>query len=127
MAQLELITRFRTGCTQPTESELTSAIREIFVEDNPALNESDYREHPNAWLSYGHQSGERWCVYTLEVHRDRSALLYKLADQDDSVPEFELTMAGLDEAHALRLWRLLADMNVASLLAEPWQPKASDA
>lgn len=119
MAQLELITRFGSGNTAPLDADLAAAVHEVFVEEHPSLSEADYREHPNAWLSYGQPAEDKWTVHTVQVSRDGHALFYKLADQDDSDPEFEKSMI-VGEEQALALFRLLAAGNVTALLAQSW-------
>jgi len=126
MAQLELITRFGSGSTAPLDTDLAAAVHEVFVEEHPSLSESDYREHPNAWLSYGQPAEDKWTVYTVQVSRDGRVLFYKLADQDDADPEFEKSMV-VGEVQALALFRLLAAGNVTALLAQSWQEGRSDA
>jgi hypothetical protein len=118
---VDLNTRFGGGDRNPSETQLKEAIREVFHEDHPDLIEGDYLEHPNAWLSYGSQSGDKWTVYTLDLYRNGSMMFSKLADQDDLEPEFERTKAHLTEDEALRLWRLLASGDLNALLKEDWR------
>ncbi len=112
-SNVDLCTRFGGGGRSPSQVEMQVALREIFVEDNPHCTEADYAEHPEAFLSYGHDNPESedymWTVYTIAVNRDGSGTYTRYRDQDDRNPDFERGLAGLTLTEASALWGLLAD------------------
>src|SRR5687768_11525048 len=112
--------RFGGGRRDPSEAEMRAAIREVFHEDQPTSSEGDYAEHPNSWLSYGVQNGDKWTVHTLDLYRKGRLVFSKYDDQDDAEPVFERTKANLTEQNALRLWRLLASGEIEALTKEDW-------
>lgn len=60
MAAVTLIARFGNSFTDPSSDDLRQALRELYVEDHPSLVEGDYEEHPNTWLEYGYENGDKW-------------------------------------------------------------------
>ena len=120
MAEVDLITRFGGGTTDPSLDDLKAALRELYIEDHPSLVEGDYEEHPNAWLHYGYENGNKWTVYTLDIYRGGMVIFSKRYDQDDLAPEFEKRMTGVSQESALGLWKALASGNIDTLMAEPW-------
>ncbi len=119
---MTLNTRFGGGGSNPSWSDLQGALKEVFVEENPHCSEAEYREHPNAWLDYGFQNGDKWTVYTLDVYRTGEVRFTKWDDQDDDAPEFEMKMEAVGLEQASALWRLMADGKLDSLLEENWRP-----
>jgi hypothetical protein len=124
MATFELIRRFGSGSTMPSELDLVAAAHEVLAEDNPACTESDYREHPSAWLTYGYQDGEKWVVHMLELDRTGTMRYLKMADQDDAEPEFEKVLLRVAEDCAVRLWRLLLAKNLQEVMSQPWSAQS---
>lgn len=120
MAAVTLTGRFGGGTTDPSLEDLKEALREVYVEDHTSLVEADYEEHPNAWLEYGYENGDKWTVYTLDVCRSGTVIFSKFDDQDDLDPEFEKRMTGVSQERALELWRTLASSDIDSLMTEPW-------
>lgn len=115
----QLNTRFGAGGQNPSKEEMVAAIREIFIEDNPNCTESDYAEHPETFLSYGHDNpGEDeyiWTEYTVSIYRDKTGKFTKYRDQDDDEPEFEYSITGLSQDTAIGLWSMLADGKVGEV------------
>lgn len=120
MSNVTLTTRYGHGNEQPSDADLEATLREVYFENHPSLTEGDYEEHPNAWLVYGEQNGEKWTVYTLDVYRGGMIIYSKMDDQDDDDPEFEKEMKGVSLERALGMWRLLAQGKTTVLLAEQW-------
>lgn len=120
MTTVVLTARFGGGTTDPSSADLKEALRELYVEDDPSLVEEDYEDHPNAWLEYGYESGNKWTVYLLDVYRGGTVIFSKRDDQDDLDPEFEKRMTGVSQERALELWKALASADIDSLMAEPW-------
>lgn len=120
MAGVYLITRFGAGTTNPSLDDLKEALRELYIENRPSLVEGDYEEHPNTWLDYGYENGNKWTVYTLDIYRGGMVIFSKRDDQDDLDPEFEKHMTGVSQESALELWKTLASGNIEMLMAEPW-------
>lgn len=116
---VDLNTRFGGGGRNPSDIEMTAAIREVFHEDHPSLGEGDYAEHPNSWLSFGVQTGDKWAVHVLDLYRGGRLAFSKYDDQDDAEPVFERSKQ-VSEQEALRLWRLLASGDTESLTREDW-------
>jgi len=85
--------------------------------------EGDYEEHPNTWLNYGYEDGNKWTVYTLDIYRGGIVIFSKRDNQDDLNPEFEKRMTGVSQESALELWKALASGNIETLMAEPWVPE----
>jgi len=112
MAEVELITRFGGGTTGPSLDDLKEALRELYIENHPSLVEADYEEHPNAWLNYGYENGNKWTVYTLDIYRDGMVIFSKRDDQDDLAPAFEKRMTRVSQEGALELWKALASGNI---------------
>lgn len=120
MAEVYLIRRFGGGTTNPSLDDLKEALRELYIENHPSLVEGDYEEHPNAWLNYGYENGNKWTVYTLDIYRGGTVIFSKRDDQDDLAPGFERRMIGVSQEGALELWKALASGNIDTLMAEPW-------
>ena len=120
MVKVGLVTRFGGGTIDPSLDDLKEALRELYIENHPLLDEGDYEEHPNAWLDYGYENGDKWTVYTLDIYRGGMVIFSKRDDQDDLDPEFEKRMTGISQESALELWKTLASGNVDALMAEPW-------
>jgi hypothetical protein len=116
---VDLNTRFGGGGRNPSDNDMEAAIREVFHEDHPSLVEGHYAEHPNSWLSFGIQAGEKWTVYLLDLYRGGCLAFSKFEDQDDAEPVFERSKH-VTEQEALRLWRLLASGDIESLMREDW-------
>lgn len=110
-----LCSRFGVSEDTPDRASLLSALRELFTENSPHLNEGDYIEHPEAFLSYGHDNpgaeSYRWTVYSVSIFRDGTATFTKMLDQDDDKAEYELRMDNVSIELGLKLWTLLADGN----------------
>ena len=123
MATVQLTSRFGAGTTDPSSGDLKQALRELYVEDHPSLVEGDYEEHPNAWLEYGYENGDKWTVYTVDVYRGGTVIFSRFDDQDDLDPEFEKRMTGVSQERALELWKALASGDIDSLLAKSWTPR----
>jgi len=120
LAEVDLITRFGGGTADPSLDDLKEALRELYIENHPSLVEGDYKEHPNAWLNYGYENGNKWTVYTLDIYRGGMVIFSKRYDQDDLAPEFEKRMTGVSQESALELWKALASGNIDTLMVEPW-------
>jgi hypothetical protein len=120
MASVILTARFGDGTTGPSSDDLKEALRELYVEDDPSLDEGDYEEHPNTWLEYGYESGDKWTVYLLDVYRGGMVIFSKRDDQDDLDPEFEKRMTGVSQERALELWEALVSGDIDSLMKEAW-------
>jgi hypothetical protein len=120
MSSVTLTTRYGHSHKQPLDADLEAALKDVYVENHPSLTEADYEEHPNAWLIYGEQNGEKWTIHTLDVYRGGTVIYSKMDDQDDDDPEFEKEMNGVSLEHALGLWRLLAQGKTTVLVAEHW-------
>ncbi len=69
---VDLTTRFGGGGRNPSDADMTEAIREVFHENHPSLVEGDYAEHPNSWLSFGAQVGDKWTIHSLDLYRWRA-------------------------------------------------------
>jgi hypothetical protein len=117
---VDLKTRFGGGGRNPSDIEMKAAICEVFHEDHPNLVEGDYAEHPNSWLSFGVQTGDKWIVHILDLYRGGRLIFSKYDDQDDAEPVFERTKQYVSEQEAWRLWRLLASGEIESLMREDW-------
>ena len=120
MPKVILIGRFRHATTDPSSDDLKAALRELYVEDHPSLVEGDYEEHPNTWLEYRFENGNKWTVYLLAVYRGGIVIFSKLDDQEDIDPEFEKRLTEVSQERALRLWMALASGDIDSLMTEPW-------
>jgi hypothetical protein len=115
-----LTTRFGSGGQNPSPTDLESALRELYEEVNPDCTESDYREHPNAWLDFGFQNGEKWSVCTLDVYRSGTILFTRWDDQDDDDPEFEKKIESVPFDKACALWNMLARGDIDGINNEDW-------
>ena len=120
MPSLILTSRFGHGTSSPSEHDLIQALKELYVENHPSLVEADYEEHPNTWLTYGYENGEKWTVYTLDIYRDGTLAFSKMDDQDDDDPEFVKTMNNVKQERAFQLWKMLSNGNVDMLMKEEW-------
>jgi hypothetical protein len=117
---VSLTTRFGRGVRNPSDADLEAALTELYVENHPSLIAADYEEHPNAWLEYGYEDGDRWTVHTLDIYRTGVVIFSKLEDQDDDEAVFEKQMNGVDRHSASRLWRTLARGDIEELEKERW-------
>lgn len=113
---LILHTRFGDKKKNPTETELVEALDEIFNENLENLSEADYKEHPNAWLIYGHEDGESWTEYTLDVYRGGTIRFTKYKDVDDDDPEFEYSISNAKKDNAIELWKMICDGSIDDTL-----------
>jgi hypothetical protein len=120
LAEVDLITRFGGGTADSSLDDLKEALRELYIENHPSLVEEDYKEHPNTWLNYGYENGNKWIVYTLDIYRGGMVIFSKRDDQDNLAPEFEKRMTGVSQESALELWKALASGNIDTLMVEPW-------
>ena len=112
--------RFGESHDNPTEEQMKQAIRELFHEDQLGLGEGDCAEHPNAWLTFGFQNGDKWSVVTLDLCRTGLMVFTRYEDQDDAEPLFTQTKRDISESDAFRLWQLLASGEIDSLKREQW-------
>jgi hypothetical protein len=99
-----LTMRYGEDIRTPSESDLRRAVDELFNETIAGMLESDYAEHPNAWLRYGDEEGP---VFVADASRNRTVTLAKYADQDDVDAVTEATF-NIDKERLLMLWRWLA-------------------
>jgi hypothetical protein len=90
------------------------------------LSEADYKEHPNAWLIYGHEDGELWTEYTLDVYRDGTVNFTKYKDVDDDEPEFEYSVSNTKKDNAIELWKMICDGSVDDILKRFDKPKLNE-
>jgi hypothetical protein len=112
MSNVALTTRYGQGHEPPSDADLEAALREVYFENLSSLTEADYQEHPNAWLTYGEQTGQKWTTFTLDVYRSGTIIFSKMDDQDDDDPEFEKEISGASYEYARHLrddGELLAD------------------
>lgn len=101
--------------SDPSPRDLEDAIREVFHESELGLQEGDYVEHPNAWLTYEFESGDNWVVYCLDLYRKGLIIYSKFEDQDDLSPAFERRCNCISEEDALRYWKCLASGKIEEL------------
>jgi hypothetical protein len=76
------------------------------------MTESDYAEHPNAWLRYGFDEGP---VLVIDVYRKGTVIFSKYADQDDVEPLTEYTMQNVERESLLSLWKWLANGEIEKI------------
>ena len=113
-----LTRRWGHEVSDPTAQEISSAVHEVFVEDDPQLLDGDYAEHPSAWMRYGFDDGP---MFVINIGRNRSARFEHWADQDYRVQigaTLELKLA--DEEDATQLWVLLARGDIDAIRNRPW-------
>jgi hypothetical protein len=103
-AWVVLTRRYGGDFRQPSDKQLAQAVDELFTEDLPGMKESDYLEHPNAWLKYGFDDGP---LFVADASRSKTVSLSKYADQDDDDPLTEVTFE-VDRNSLLMLWVWLA-------------------
>jgi len=104
----------------PTDEDLSKAIVELFHEDQPGMSDSDYSEHPSAWLTYGHENGDKWTIYTMDIYRSGYVLFSKHEDQDDDDPAFEKKMEKVSEKTAIGLFNLLKNKKIEEIVELEW-------
>lgn len=113
-----LSTRYGGDIPQPTADQLRHALSEVFHENVPSMNESDYAEHPNASLRYGFDHGP---MYLLNVYRSKTVYFSQWSNQDyESELEPELERINVSEGEALRLWELLAAGKIDEIRGSAW-------
>ncbi len=118
---LDLTTRFGAGGSDPTLEDLENALDELFNEGSiPNVTEGDLAEHPNTWLEWGYQNGEKWTTFCLDAYRKGTLTFTKLNDQDDREPEFEYSLRNVPRETVLKLWKLLASGDTDAILDNPW-------
>jgi len=100
-----LTRRYGEDVRQPSEDDLTQAVNELFNENYKAMTETDYAEHPNAWVRYGFDEGP---MFVIEANRDKTVTLLKYADQDDVEAIAKYTVRDKSGENILSLWKLLA-------------------
>jgi hypothetical protein len=121
MARFVLLnTRWGDTIRTPSREDLERALREIFHEDLPNLEEEDYAEHPSAGLAVGFDEGEGTCT-TLDVYRGGMAFLTEAAEPEGD-PTRQMRLDRLEESRALRLWQSLQAGRIAEVFKEPWKP-----
>lgn len=116
---LIITTRFGSNIRDPSDDDLQSSLRDVYVEDDLSLTEADYAEHPNSWLKLGYQGGP---LYVLDVYRKGTVRFQQWADTDyrkELAPPLKLEKVPFEKA--LALWGLLRDENIKGLLSESWQ------
>jgi hypothetical protein len=115
---LILTRRYGGDVRQPTVGELRSALAEIYHENHAGLTESDYAEHPNAWLRFGFDDGP---MYVLDVYRGGRVHFSQWADPDygDEL-EPEAIRSDVGEVEALLLWELLAAGEIDQIKGRGW-------
>ena len=112
---LILTTRYGTDSTQPSAAQLRQAIDELFEEKTKGLTDSDYAEHPNAWLRSGTDGGP---MFVIDAYRTGTVILSKFADQDDDEPSQEATLSNMSREKILKLWTSLAIGDLRSIQLE---------
>jgi len=123
MGSTTLWERFGGGVDDPTDGALVEALREVYVEDNPACVEGDYEEHPNAWLTYSYEVDGQNLSVCLDVYRTGMIIFSKTSEEDGVMPDFEKIMYDVSFDKALFLWRRLSLGDVASLHEENWEDR----
>ena len=117
-AFLILSRRYGGDVRDPTDGDLQSALREVFVEDHPDLSDADYEEHPSAFLRVGMEDGT---MYVLYASRGGELTLEQWADSD-----FEAESAAPTYLHratsetALGLWRAAKAGDLAAIRVHEW-------
>jgi hypothetical protein len=115
---LILNTRYGNEIFNPTEGDITAALKEVYFENHPSLTEHDYAEHPNAFLRLGYDDGP---MYALDVYRKGAVLFGQWADADyEREIEPEKWLEGVTFEKALSFWLMLAQNRPDSVAAEPW-------
>ena len=69
------------------------------------MSESDYAEHPNAWLTRGSDDGP---MFVIDAYRTGDVILSKYADQDDAEPEQSVTIRSVSKEVVVELWASLS-------------------
>jgi len=87
-----------------SKNHLAQAVDELFKENVEGMTETDYAEHPNAWLRYGFDEGP---VFVADASRYKTVTLSKYADQDDTDAVAEASF-NIDWERLLTLWRWLS-------------------
>lgn len=113
-----LTTRYGEDCTSPSAENRLAAIAELYHENLPDMNDSDYKEHPSAWLRIGYDNGP---MYVIHINRHGEATFEEWADQDfDKELAPPRRMAGISEQLPFQLWAWLAEGNLESIRSQPW-------
>lgn len=119
-----LVSRFGNLGGSTSAENIRRAVHEMFHEDHPNLVEGDYAEHPDAWITYGFDSGP---VFTLTIQRFGSMLLERRSDQDDIDPAESFHAEQLDEDTCCQLCtRLVAGDLDFVLRAVTWKTNSND-
>jgi hypothetical protein len=118
-----LDTRYGGGSRNPTESQLSNAIAELYHENIPNMLESDYAEHGSASLRLGYDDGP---MFVIEVDRLRNVKLEEWADQDYELAIApERKMSEVTEEQALQLLTWLAHGHIDRVRSQPWDTRES--
>jgi hypothetical protein len=113
-----LTSRYGGDTRGPSAEELAHALAEIFHENLPSMTESDYAEHPNAWLRYGFDAGP---MYVLDVYRGGCVHFSQWTDQDyEAELAPESVMNNVSEQAARHLWELLSSGDIGQLRSKEW-------
>ena len=105
--------RFSGDTEDPSREDLIQALREMYVEDHPDLEEGDYEERGSASLRRGFDDGP---MVVIEVGRFGSLTLEHWADQDYEVElTSPRTITNADYGFALEAWLKLAHGDIDEL------------
>ena len=115
--------RYGADTRNPTPSQLTEAIAELYHETLLGMQEGCYAEHGAASLRYGFDEGP---MFVLEVNRLHEVIFEVWADQDY---EQELgpsrLLKSVPEDHALLLWSWIARGEIVRVRLQPWDADPS--
>ncbi len=110
---LVLVTRYGAAIPDPTPTQLSDALVELF---DPAI---DDEEHGDAWLRYVTEQGPEY-VLTITCHRKARFEEWAHADDENALgPPRTATVQ--DVAEALQLWSLLAAGDVDAVRSWRWK------
>jgi hypothetical protein len=110
-----LTRRYGADVRHPSHTQLLAAVNELYDENIAGMEESDYAEHPNAFLRSGTDDGP---MFVVDAYRSGTVILVKYADQDFGEPSHEVTLTNVRRETLLALWASLVSGDFGRILTE---------